>query len=326
MLINCVVYEDGEKLADIQPSEIKSYLRTPNRFVWVALLDATDSELLSMQNEFDLPDLAIEDARHGHQRPKLEEYGQTLYSVLHLVEQDSETKELSVGEVSVFVGSNFVLSVRSNTKRGFVDVRRRCENEPHLLRHGSGFVLYALIDAVVDRYFPIVDALETELEALEERLFKKRSTNTSRKDIEDLYDLKGKLLVLQHAASPLLETVGKLYGGRVPQLCASLGDYYRDINDHLTRICKSIDSIRDMLSTAMQVNLSLIALSESEVTKKLAGYAALFAVPTMIAGVYGMNFDNMPELRFTYGYPITLSVMVILDVWLYRYFKKSKWL
>lgn len=324
MLINCAVYQDGVKIADIDTTQIKHYLGMKNTFVWVALKGASQEELLAMQNEFDLPELAIEDAQHGHQRPKLEEYGSTLYAVLHIIERNLEPNELAVGELSVFVGPNFVLSSRNNARVGFIDVRRRCEAEPHLLRHGSGFVLYALIDAVVDRYFPIVDQLETELERLEERMFKKQ--NASRQDIEELYELKRKLMVLQHAASPLLETVGKLYGGRVPKLCEHMGDYYRDINDHLTRICKSIDSIRDMLSTAMQVNLSLIALSESEVNKKLAAYAALFAIPTMIAGIYGMNFENIPELRNENGYYITLSVMLILDFLLYRHFKKSKWL
>ena len=324
MLINCVVYRDGEKVGDIQVSEIKNHLAQPNSFVWVALRDAEKGELLAMQQEFDLPDLAIEDAQNGHQRPKLEEYGSTLFSVLHIVEQNPDSKTLSVGEMSIFVGSNFVLSVRNKASANFVDVRRRCEREPHLLRHGSGFVLYALMDAVVDRYFPIVEALETELEQLEERIFKRH--NTSRDDIEALYDLKGKLMLLQHAAAPLLETVAKLYGGRVPQLCIGMSDYYRDVNDHLQRICKSIDSIRDMLSTAMQVNLSLIALSESEVNKKLAAYAALFAIPTMIAGVYGMNFEDIPGLKSAYSFPFTLLTMVTLDVLLFRYFKKSKWL
>ena len=324
MLINCVVYRDGEKVADIQVSEIKTHLAQPNGFVWVALRDAEKDELLTMQQEFDLPDLAIEDAQNGHQRPKLEEYGNTLFCVLHIIELNKETQTLNVGEMSIFVGSNFVLSVRNKASANFVDVRSRCEKEPHLLRHGSGFVLYALMDAVVDRYFPIVEALETELELLEDRIFKRH--NTSRADIEALYDLKGKLLVLQHAAAPLLDTVGKLYGGRVPQLCAGMGDYYRDVNDHLLRICKSIDGIRDMLSTAMQVNLSLIALSESEVNKKLAGYAALFAIPTMIAGVYGMNFEDIPGLKSSISFPLTLSIMVILDIMLFRYFKKSKWL
>ena len=324
MLINCVVYQNGEKVADIQVSEIKTYLTQPNSFVWVALRDAEKTELLSMQKEFDLPDLAIEDAQNGHQRPKLEEYGNTLFCVLHIVELDKEAQTLSVGEMSIFVGSNFVLSVRNKASANFVDVRRRCEKEPHLLRHGSGFVLYALVDAVVDRYFPIVEALETELELLEDRIFKRH--NTSRGDIEALYDLKGKLLVLQHAAAPLLDTVGKLYGGRVPQLCAGMGDYYRDVNDHLLRICKSIDGIRDMLSTAMQVNLSLIALSESEVNKKLAAYAALFAIPTMIAGVYGMNFEDIPGLKSSISFPLTLSTMAVLDILLFRYFKKSRWL
>ena len=219
MLINCVVYQNGTKLADIPASEIGDYISRPDAFVWVALQDATPAELEEMQKEFGLHELAVEDARHGHQRPKIEEYGASLFSVLHLVEPVSDqSKELNVGELDVFAGSNYVLSVRNRSKKGFLGVRQRCEGEPELLRNGSGFVLYALMDAVVDRYFPILDGFETELESIEKDIFTK---GAARLNIERLYELKGRVMVLKHAVAPLQEGASKLHGGRVPPWLAT---------------------------------------------------------------------------------------------------------
>jgi magnesium transporter len=321
MLVNCVAYQDGRKLADIMPHEISDYVSRPDCFVWVALKDPGPGELAAMQHEFDLHELAVEDARHGHQRPKIEEYGDSLFAVLHTI--DASAGEINVGEVDVFVGRNYLLSVRSHTEHGFADVRARCEREPQLLRQGSGFVFYALMDAIVDRYFPVLDALEDELEAVEDCIF---SGDSARSNVESLYALKQKLMTLKHAAGPLLEASGKLHGGRVPQVCAGTQDYYRDVYDHLTRINQSIDSLREMVTTAMSVNLSLITLQENETTRRIAAYAALVAVPTMIAGVYGMNFKNMPELSWEFGYPIALAVMAVLDAALFYRLRKAGWL
>lgn len=321
MLVNCVSYQDGRKLADIQKREIKSTLQRPGAFVWVALKDADAAELAEMQDEFDLHELAVEDARQGNQRPKLEEYGHSLFVVLHTVEVAGE--ELNVGEVDVFVGGNYVLSARQKTERGFQDVRARCEREPELMQHGSGYVLYALMDAVVDRYFPVLDAVETELEALEEQIF---TGKAPRENIEALYYVKQKLMTLKHATGPLLEASSRLFGGRVPYPCAGLGDYFRDVYDHLVRLNQSIDTLRDTVTTAIQVNLAMITIGESEVTKRLAAYAALVAVPTMIAGIYGMNFERMPELNWAFGYPLSIAVMVAIDVYLFYRFRKAGWL
>ncbi len=321
VLINCVAYQDGRKLADIQASEIRSYVSRPECFVWVAVHDPTTGELDAMQDEFDLHPLAVEDARHGHQRPKLEEYGDSLFAVLHLIEL--EGGEQKVGEVAVFVGPNYVLSVRSHSEHGFADVRARCEREPDLLRHGSGFVLYAIMDAVVDRYFPVLDALEVELDRIEQRIFEGRD---NRAIIQELYELKQKLMTLKHAIGPLLEATGKLYGGRVPQRCAQLTDYFRDVYDHLVRLNQSIDAAREMITTALSVNLSQLTIQESEVTKRLAAYGALVAVPTMVAGVYGMNFDHMPELEWQFGYPVAVLLMAAVDGYLFYRFRKARWL
>jgi magnesium transporter len=274
-----------------------------------------------MQVEFGLHPLAVEDAHHGHQRPKIEEYGDSLFCVLHTVQLAGE--DLNVGEVAIFAGPNFVLSVRSRTEQGFASVRARCEREPHLLRHGSGFVLYALMDTIVDRYFPVVDALEDGLERIEEGIF---AGSSPRGNIEALYINKRKLTVLKHAVEPLIEATGKLHGGRVPKVCADTQDYFRDVSDHLVRINQSIDGLRDTVTTAISVNLSLITLQENETTKRLAAYAALVAVPTMIAGIYGMNFQHMPELKWLYGYPMALATMFGIDLYLFSRFRKSGWL
>jgi magnesium transporter len=321
MLVNCSAYEDGRKLAEIPVDKVAEYLRRPGCFVWVALYDATPDELDAMQREFDLHELAVEDAHHGHERPKVEEYGDSLFVVIHTVELAAEG--LAVGEVNIFVGRNYVVTVRSRTQRGFADVRARCEREPELLRAGAGYVLYALVDAVVDRYFPVLDALESELESLEEQIFTRVSGRAS---VEALYTLKQKLMTLKHAVGPLHEASGRLYGGRVPEVCAGLQDYFRDVYDHLLRINQTIDSTRDMATTAMTVHLSLVTMQQSETTKRLAAYAALVAVPTMIAGVYGMNFEHMPELRWGLGYPLTLLSMVAIDAYLIWRFRRAGWL
>jgi magnesium transporter len=321
MLINCAAYENGRKVADIARDEISEYLKRPGCFVWVALYEPEMGELEAMQEEFGLHELAVEDAQHGHQRPKIDEYGDSLFVVLHTVEL--EAKALRVGELSIFAGPNYILSVRSRTRRGFADVRARCEREPELLQHGSGFVLYALMDAVVDRYFPVVEALDTEFENIEDQIF---GGGLARRNIESLYALKQKLMILKHAAGPLLDSVGKLYGGRVPQVCVGTQEYFRDVYDHLTRINQSIDGTRDDVTTAMSVSVSLIQLQENEMTKRLASYAALVAVLTMIAGVYGMNFEHMPELEWSFGYPLAVGMMVAIDAWLFYKFRAAGWL
>jgi magnesium transporter len=321
MLVNCAAYQDGKKLADIRPEEIGQYVSRPECFVWVALKDPLPGELAAMQKEFDLHELAVEDARQGHQRPKIDEYGSSLFAVLHNVAVSGE--ELKVGEVDLFVGRNYVLSVRNQAEPGFASVRARCESEPELLKLGSGFVFYALIDAVVDRYFPVLDAIEDEFEKFEDQIFSGKSL---RSNIEGLYYVRQKLTTLQHAVVPLLEAVGKLYGGRVPQVCGGMQEYYRDVYDHLVRISQTINSQRDTVTTAIQVNVAMITFAETEVTKRLAAWGALIAVPTFIASLYGMNFKNMPELDWAYGYPVTIAAMAVINVVLFFRFRRAGWL
>jgi magnesium transporter len=321
MLINCAAYQSGRKLADIPVEEIHAYVSRPDCFVWVAIKDPSPDELGALKDQFGLHELAVEDAMRGQQRAKVEEYGDSLFVVLRMLEmQDSE---LQIGELDIFAGPNYVVSVRRGVEHGLTEVRSRSEREPDLLKHGSGYVLYALMDAIVDRYFPVIFALEAELDGIEERIFENQA---GRANIEALYDLKRRLNTVKHAVEPLLEGTSKLFGGRIPQLCAGLHDYFRDIYDHLLRLNQSVDALRDTVTTALSVNLSLITIQEAEVVKRLASYAALVAVPTLIAGIYGMNFDHMPELRWKYGYPTALAVMAGIDFYLFRLFRKAKWL
>ena len=321
MLINCVAYQHGHKLADIPVADISDHIAEPDTFVWVALKDAQNDELAVMQEEFGLHELAVEDALRGHQRPKIEEYGDSLFVVVKTVEMVND--ELVLGEIDIFVGNNYVLSSRQNSAQSFMGVRARTEREPHLLQHGSGFVLYALMDAAVDRYFPIVDAFEEELEQIEERIFLQEA---QRANIQRLYELKRKVMTLRHAVAPLLDAIGKLHGGRVPAMCISSQEYFRDVHDHLARINGTLDTIRDTIGTAIQVNLSMVALDEGEVNKRLAAWAAIFAVLTAFAGIWGMNFEFMPELKWRYGYPVALTAMATTCLLLYRRFKRAGWL
>ena len=215
MLINCVAYQDGKRLAEIQPEEIHRYLAMPGCFVWVALLERDPQVLEQMQAEFDLHPLAVEDARQGHQRPKIHEYDDSLFAVMHLLEHRDGA--LHVGEIDVFAGRNYILTIRTGAEQGFADVRARCEREPEMLKNGSGYVLYALMDAVVDRYFPILDSVETALDAVEERIF---ADTSPRENVQALYLQKQDLVTIRHAVAPLQDGLKNLYGARVPVVCS----------------------------------------------------------------------------------------------------------
>jgi magnesium transporter len=218
--------------------------------------------------------------------------------------------------VVVFAGPNFVLSVRNRSGQGFLGVRERCEREPELLRHGSGLVLYALMDAVVDRYFPLLDMLEAELEAVESQIFER---GAGRPNVQRLYQLKHRATLLRHAVAPLLEMVDKLHGGRVPAVCQGTQEYFRDVHDHLARINASVDTIRDTIGTAIQVNLSMVTIEESETTKRLAAWGAM-------VGVWGTNFEHMPELKWRFGYPLALGLVASAALLLHRRFRRAGWL
>lgn len=321
MIVNCVAYEQGRRLGDIRLDEIQDYMARPDCFVWLALQDPEPRELERLQDIFDLHELAVEDVLHGQQRPKIEEYGESLFTIMRMI--TLVQGEVEEGEVAVFAGPSHVLSVRIGVNRGFAGVRARCEREPQLLRHGPSFVLYALMDAIVDRYFPVIETLEAELETLEDQIFAKSSARTS---LERLYQLKRRTMQVKHAVSPLAEAASHLIGSRVPALCVDTREYFRDVYDHLHRIEAGLDTIRETIITAIQVNLSMVAIDESEVHKRLASWAAIFAVATILAGIWGMNFTHMPELDWRLGYPLALAMMVLACGGLYRRFRKAGWL
>ncbi|HSP58617.1 MAG TPA: magnesium/cobalt transporter CorA [Halomonas sp.] len=321
MIVNCVAYEKGRRLRDIQTHEIGDYMGIPDRFVWVALHNPDEEEMATFQTVFDLHELAVEDALNGHQRPKVEEYGEALFMIMHMVTIRDE--QLETGQVAVFAGPGYVLSVRLHPGQGFAEVRQRCEHEPKLLRHGPAFVLYALMDTIVDRYFPVIEALQAELESIEDEIFVRGS---ARRSLERLYKLKRQTMKLKHAAMPLGEATAHLFGGRVPALCRKTREYFRDVYDHLHRIESTVDTIREMTITAIQVNLSMVAIDEGEVHKRLAAWAAIFAVATILAGIWGMNFAHMPELDWRLGYPLALLVMGGTCGLLYQRFRRAGWL
>lgn len=321
VLVNCVVYRNGHRVADIGLDDIPKWRGQSGTFVWVALHDATDEELQQIQERFDLHDLAIEDVRNGHQRAKMEEYDDVLFVIMPLLEM--KDRDISIGEVSIFVAEDFVLSVRARCSRGFLGVRARAEREPELLRHGPGYVFYALVDAIVDRYQPIIEELEEELEAIEARIFE---SGKARDNIRELYALKQKVLILRHAIAPAMEAIDKMHGGRVPRVVQHLEAYFRDVFDHLYRVQASAEAVREMVITAINVNLAMVTIEESDVSKKLAAWAAIFAAMTTLAGIWGMNFEHMPELHWKYSYPSALGLMVVVAAYLYRRFRKAGWL
>lgn len=324
MLINCVAYQGGRKLADLSPDrpmELTAVLENPDCFLWVALRDPAPGDLAPWQQLFDLHPLAVEDATKGQQRPKLEEYGDSLFAVMLLV--DWVDDDVSLGEMAVFCGPNYVLSVRSGSKLHFLGVRERCEREPELLAQGPSFVLYALMDTVVDRYFPIIDKLELELEEVEQRIF---THGAQRDNIQRLYELKRRVMRLRRAVSPMLEMLSKLHGGRIPPMCSRTGDYFRDVADHLARIHAAVEAVRETIATAIQVNLSMVAIEDSDVTKRLAAWAGIFGVATAFAGIWGMNFEHMPELKLVWAYPAALGLILTICGVLWWRFRRAGWL
>jgi magnesium transporter len=321
-VVNCVAYSEGRRVAAFEMCDIGRALAEPGRFAWIGL-HAPSAELLrQVQREFGLHDLAVEDAHHAHQRPKLEAYGDSLFVVLRTALVNAE-RRIEFGETHFFVGQNFIVSVRHGPSLPYAGVRARCETTPQLLRKGPGFVLYALMDSIVDQYFPVVDALAEGLEGLEEQIFGEKST---RETTAQIYQLKRQLLEVKRAVSPLIDICNRLTRFDLELIPEDTRPYFRDVYDHVIRINEMVDNARELLTTALEANFSLISIAQNEVSKRFAGWAAIIAVPTMIAGIYGMNFKAMPELEWEYGYPVVLGVTFGLAGLLYLLFKRTGWL
>jgi len=274
-----------------------------------------------VQEEFGLHDLAVEDAHRAHQRPKIEEYGDCLFVVLRTAALVGS--ELEFGETHIFVGARYVVTVRHGPSLSYAEVRGRTERTPHLLKKGPGFVLYAIMDFVVDQYFPIIAACEEKLEALEEEIF---GEGASRETTTRIYDLKRDSTAVKRAVSPLIDICNRLVRHDMVLISEDTRLYFRDVYDHVIRINETVDTQRELLTTALEANLALVSVRQNEVMKQLAAWAAILAVPTAIAGVYGMNFDFMPELRWRYGYAVVMGTIVGTCVFLYTRFRKAGWL
>lgn len=320
-IVNCVAYRQGKRLGTVGMEEIPAVLGVPGTFVWLGLHEPDLALLRQVQRAFGLHDLAVEDALDAHQRPKLEAYGDSVFVVLNTAQLVED--EVVVGETHLFVGPNYVVSVRHGASSAYTPVRERCESDPQGLSNGPGYVLYALMDFVVDHYMPIVTRLEDTLADLEQNIFR---DEFDRGAIEDLYQVKRQVLRLRNAVSPVEDMCGQLIRLHEELVPKELRAYFRDIEDHASRLVRTLDVIREMLTTAVQVNLALVTVGQNEVVKRLAGWGAILAIPTVVFSLYGMNFNFMPELQFHYAYPTVIGVTALACGLLWRRLHRAGWI
>jgi magnesium transporter len=321
-IINCAAYSDGRRVADVALEDVHNKLKEPGQFVWIALFEPSEEMLLRVQEEFGLHDLAVEDAHHAHQRPKMELYGDSLFIVLRTAQMKPD-RHIEFGETHFFVGDNFIVTIRHKSNVPYASVRTRCESEPELLSKGQGFALYAVMDFIVDQYFPIVHELELELESIEDRIFKEKP---SRQTTEQIYQLKRELLDVRRAISPLIDICNRLMRLDIKYISEETRPYFRDIYDHVVRINEMVENTRELLNTALEANFSLLSISQSDVSKKFAGWAAIIAVPTMVAGFYGMNFKYIPETEWQFGFYSVILMTAAVCLIIYYLFRRSGWL
>ena len=330
-LVGCAVYRDGaivERCDDWRRAA--EVARAEGGFVWLGLFEPEEGEFGEIAEAFGLHPLAVEDAMSTHNRPKLERYDDNLFMVLktaRYVEHDELTAESEVirtSEVMVFIGSYFAITVRHGNFGEFSNLRHRLENEDRdLLALGPAAVLYAICDVVVDRYLDVCNEVETDLDELEESVFSPRSKS---KDVDRIYQLKRELLELRRAVTPLAVPLQSLAHRQLPLVPKKIRNYFRDVEDHLTRVRETVTGLDELLTSILQAQIARISLSENEDMRKITSWAAIFAVPTAIAGIYGMNFEFMPELKWEFGYPLVILVIVTICSLLYRGFKRSGWL
>jgi magnesium transporter len=321
-IINCAAYSKGRRVADVELNEVHEVLKEPDRFVWIALHEPSEEVLGRVQQEFGLHDLAVEDAHHAHQRPKIEIYGDSVFVVLRTAQMNAQ-HQVEFGETHFFVGDNFIVTVRHKSLVSYASVRTKCESSPHLLSKGQGFALYSVMDFIVDQYFPVVHEMEMELQAIEDKIFRDRP---SRETTEQIYQLKRELLEIQRAVSPLVDVCSRLMRLDIKCISEETRPYFRDVYDHVVRINEMAENTRELLKTALEANFSLISISQNDVNKQFAGWAAIIAVPTLVTGFYGMNFKVMPESEWPYGFYSVLLFTVGACFLLYYLFKRSGWL
>jgi magnesium transporter len=320
MIVNSVAYRNGKKAADIRLEDISEVLKEPDAFVWLGLHEPAIDMLQQVQTEFSLHDLAIEDALNAHQRPKIETYSNCLFVVLNTVQLNGD--EIEFGETHLFVGRNFIVSVRHGASSSYSRLRQKCEASPDLLAKGPVYVLYAIFDFVIDNFQATSSQLQNNFEKLESEIF---NDKFDRGAIERLYQLKSQLMRVRGSAAPAEDICAqliRLHEDRVPK---ELRAYFRDIEDHVTRVVGILDVIREMLTTAIQVNLALVTVTQNEVVKRLAGWGAVLAIPTVVFSLYGMNFADMPELKVPFAYPLVVGCTFGACLLLYGRLRRSGW-
>lgn len=320
-VVAAAVYADGRRVADITVDEAGEWSRRPGHVVWIGLHEPDLQVLRKLEAEFNLHPLAIEDALKAHQRPKLEQYGDALFVVARTAQMLHG--RIAFGETHLFVGRGYVVSVRHGASTSYTPVRERCEAAPTAFSQGEDYILYAVLDFVVDNYMPVIETIETEVEGIEDQLL---AATSAPPEINRLYQLRRDLLRLRNAAVPLVEVCRRLEQPGLPGIDASMQPLFRDVSDHIRRIQEEIESLREVLDFAFEASLMTGQVQQTEITRKLAAWAAILAVPTAVAGIYGMNFDVMPELHWRYGYAVVLVVIVAVCSWLYVRFRRDHWL
>lgn len=330
MIVDNAIYVDGRRT--VEPDSLKEtykVLHERQGIAWIGIYRPTEEEFASVAEEFNLHELAVEDAIKAHQRPKLERYGETLFVVLRPARYVDETETVEFGEVHVFVGEDFVVTVRHGEAPSLGEVRRRMEGEPDLLRRGPEAILYAIMDGVVDGYAPVVEGLENDIDEIEAEVFGGNAAVTKR-----IYELSREVIEFQRAVKPLGGMLEGLTAGFEKHgIDPELRRYLRDVQDHAIRTAEQVDGFRELLSNILSVNLTLVSVAQNEEAKlqndevkKISSWAAILFAPTVIAGIYGMNFDHMPELHWFFGYPYALGLMLLVCMLLYAVFKRHGWL
>jgi magnesium transporter len=323
MVVNCVAYAaDGHRLPDITFEQISDVLaQDDGSFVWVGLYEPDEALMGKLQEEFGLHDLAVEDAHNAHQRPKIEVYGDSLFIVLNTAQAVKGRVEF--GETHAFLGKRYLVTIRHGASLSYSPARVRCEREQKMMALGPSYPLYAMVDFVVDNYMPVVNDFQGELDKLEKDIF---AEQYRRETIEQIYNLKQEMTTLRLAVSPLQDILNQLQRFHPTLIHDDVRVYFRDVFDHVVRVNEATDTMRELLTAAMGVNLALVTVAQGEIVKRLAGWAGLLAVPTLMASWYGMNFHNMPELAGRYSYPILITVTLVVCVILYTALKRARWL
>jgi magnesium transporter len=325
MIVDCAIYEDGERRAgdlDVAQAARAAGDGSTPAFAWLGVHEPTPEEFDAVRREFDLHELAVEDAVEAHERPKLEVYGETLFVVLKTLRYIDSEEVIRSGEIMLFVNPAFVITVRHGDASDLHPVREAIEKRPDLLRCGPGAILHAVIDRVVDDYEPAVQGIEVDIQQVEEQVFSDAGGNPAQR----IYRLEREVLEMQRAVVPLAAPVDRLARGHFDLVSPEMRDYFRDVHDHLLRVAGRVEGFRDLLSSALQANLTQVTVRQNADMRRISAWVAILAVPTMIAGIYGMNFRYMPELSWRFGYPAVLLVIVVVCAALYRAFRRAGWL